>query len=367
MMTVASLFCGCGGSDIGMAGGFSYLGKYYPALPFETMFAIDNDRYAVETYNANIACKAQCADIETLRTTDIPDIDIVIGGFPCQSFSTVNPTKNPLDRRAHLYEDMAKILEEKQPRCFIAENVKGLLVLQGGTLFEKVRRRFERCGYTVTCALLNAADFGIPQKRERVFMVGIRHDLSQEFHFPDPTHGTHAASGQPWAGLQQVIDTLAIDDQKYYFSKKAIRGMKKAKNNMKRGLAQNLAEPCLTITSHLAKVSINSRDPVLLVDAATESFRRFTPREAARIQSFPENFVFPVSETQAYRQIGNAIPPVLMWHLCDALVRQLLIQKAVTDSSALSLELQPRNPSARMPEYRVDAVGVGRSTRKRQR
>ena len=88
---------------------------------------------------------------------------------------------------------------------------------------------------------------------------------------------------------------------------------------MKRGLWQDLNGPCLTITSHLAKTSINSRDPVLLVDPKKEIYRRFTPREAARIQSFPDTFEFPVSETSSYRQIGNAIPPLLMWHIANAL------------------------------------------------
>ena len=99
--------------------------------------------------------------------------------------------------------------------------------------------------------------------------------------------------------------------------------MKNAKNNMKRGLAQNLDEPCLTITSHLAKVSLNSRDPVLLVDPKKELYRRFTPREAARIQSFPDSFKFAGSETDAYRQIGNAIPPVMFWYIAKTILQIL--------------------------------------------
>ena len=99
--------------------------------------------------------------------------------------------------------------------------------------------------------------------------------------------------------------------------------MKKAKNNMKRGLYQDLNKPCLTITSHLAKVSLNSRDPVLLVKPEEELYRRFSPREAARIQSFPDEFEFLGSQGDAYRQIGNAIPPVLMWHVAKALNEQV--------------------------------------------
>lgn len=103
--------------------------------------------------------------------------------------------------------------------------------------------------------------------------------------------------------------------------------MKNAKSNMKRGLWQKLDEPCLTITSHLAKVSINSRDPVLLVDPEKELYRRFTPREAARIQSFPDTFKFAGSEGDAYRQIGNAVPPVLFWHIANRLAQCLCAKR----------------------------------------
>ena len=99
--------------------------------------------------------------------------------------------------------------------------------------------------------------------------------------------------------------------------------MKNAKPNMKRGLAQSLDEPSLTVTSHLAKVSLNSRDPVLLVDSEKELYRRFTAREAARIQSFPDSFMFAGTELDAYRQIGNAVPPVLFWHISNQLAKQL--------------------------------------------
>ena len=99
----------------------------------------------------------------------------------------------------------------------------------------------------------------------------------------------------------------------------SVQGVKNAKNNMKRGLWQDLNAPCLTLTSHLAKVSMNSRDPILLVDADKELYRRFTPREAARIQSFPDTFKLHSSEAKSYKQIGNAIPPVMMWYIAKQL------------------------------------------------
>ncbi|MDK4575471.1 DNA cytosine methyltransferase [Kingella kingae] len=320
-LKVVSLFCGCGGSDLGLLGGFEYLGQTYPQLPFEIVYALDFDKFAVQTYNTNFEHPAVCDDVKNLDISLLDDFDVLLGGFPCQSFSTLNPSKDTNDARANLYKELVKVLQIKQPKYFIFENVKGLMTLQKGEILKKVLMEFEQAGYDVQYKLLLASHFGIPQKRERIFMVGIRKDLAQYYVFPNETHAEQPnLYQQPFVKLEKIIKELAIDNPKYYFSEKAVLGMKNAKNNMKRGLYQDLQGQCLTITAHLAKTSLNSRDPVLLVDAQKELYRRFTPREAAGIQSFPENFQFPVSDIQAYRQIGNAIPPVLMWHVANALV-----------------------------------------------
>jgi DNA (cytosine-5)-methyltransferase 1 len=251
-----------------------------------------------------------------LDINTIPACDIIVGGFPCQSFSTVNPTKDPFDERAQLYKEMKKIAGEKQPKIIIAENVKGFKTLYGGSIFDKVVSAFEKIGYKVSSSLINASDYGVPQKRERVIIVAVRkdiYDIKGEFVFPQKTTENNKVP------LSVAVPKIDIEDEKYYFSERAVQGLKKAKNNMKRGLAQNLNEPCLTVTSHLAKTSLNSRDPVLLVDPKKELYRRFTPREAARIQSFPDSFKFADSEFDAYKQIGNAIPPVMFWHIAKSI------------------------------------------------
>lgn len=324
IMKVASLFSGCGGSDLGVMGDFKFIKKHYKKLPFEIIFANDIDRKALNTYEANFNTNHTiCKDIREIESSEIPDHDVLIGGFPCQSFSTVNPTKNPYDERANLYKEMVRVLRDKQPKFFIAENVKGFMTLKKGEIFKKVCDEFEKSGYNLSSSLVNSADFGIPQKRQRVFIVGVRKDVGKPYKFPPTTHSEERSDEKKkWVALNKVIDSLVPEDSKYYFSERAVQGMKNAKNNMKRGLWQNLNEPCLTITSHLAKVSLNSRDPVLLVDSKKELYRRFTPLEAARIQSFPDNFKFLGSQADAYRQIGNAIPPVVMWHIAKALSEQ---------------------------------------------
>lgn len=169
-------------------------------------------------------------------------------------------------------------------------------------------------GYNVEYKLIKAVEYGIPQKRERVIIVGIRNDLAYNFQYPQAI-----CKEGDYTPLGAVIEELAIKESKYYFSERAVQGVKNAKNNMKRGLWQDLNQPCLTITAHLAKTSMNSRDPILLVNAEKELYRRFTPREAARIQSFPDSFKLNDSEPKSYKQIGNAIPPVMMWHIANAL------------------------------------------------
>jgi len=318
MFKVVSLFAGCGGADCGMIGGFSFNGTKYAKLPYKVVYALDIDQKALNTHELNFNCdKTVCEDIRNINVNQIPDHDVLVGGFPCQSFSTVNPTKDPFDDRANLYKEMVRIVKAKQPKAFIAENVKGLMTLHRGKILKQVKEAFENVGYTIQVSLVNAAEFGVPQRRERVIMVGIRNDIKKVFHFPKPTTAENPVP------LSVAVPQLAIEEKKYYFSERAVQGMKNAKNNMKRGLAQNLNEPCLTVTSHLAKVSLNSRDPVLLVDPDKELYRRFTPREAARIQSFPDTFVFAGGDLDAYRQIGNAIAPVMFWHIAKELAESL--------------------------------------------
>lgn len=324
---MVSLFAGCGGADLGMLGDFEFNNQFYDKLPYELVYALDINEKALNTHKLNFsASQVVCGDICEISSESIPEHDILVGGFPCQSFSTVNPTKDPFDERANLYKQMVRIAKDKQPKIIIAENVKGFRTLHKGAIFQKVLSAFEEVGYKMYSALLNAADFGVPQKRERIILVGIRNDLDIDFVHPKETHKDN------WIPLSVAVPKLAIEEEKYYFSERAVQGMKNAKNNMKRGLYQNLEEPCLTVTSHLAKVSLNSRDPVLLVDPDKELYRRFTPREAARIQSFPESFTFAGSEADAYRQIGNAVPPVLLWHISKEIATHLEKLKENTDN-----------------------------------
>lgn len=316
-LKVASLFCGCGGTDVGMVGGFDFLGKHYARNDVEIVYANDFEKSACNIFEANFGLKPDNRDIREVKTEELPEFDILTGGFPCQSFSIVaqNPKRLGIkDEKGMLFFEMCRILREKNPKCFIAENVKGLLTANKREAFPLIIKEFEDSGYDVKYQVIHAVEFGVPQKRERVIIVGFRKDLNVKFDFPKAV----IDSPEKYVPLSEVIDS-DVDD-KYYFSQKAVDGMMRNRESMNKGRAQNIDEPCNTVGAHLAKVSLNSTDPVLMVG---NRYRRFTPREVARIQSFPESFELTESEHAQYKALGNAIPPVMFWYIMKSVKSSL--------------------------------------------
>ena len=320
---VASLFAGCGGMDLGVSGGFAFNGSDYKALPTESVHASDFDPRVVDIYNLNFGHKADVVDIRNLSSANLPKVDIVLGGFPCQSFSVVAQNPKRLgykDEKGMLFFEMKRIVQEKQPLVFIAENVKGILSANKGEALPLIIQEFEEAGYHVTYKLLNAADFGVPQKRERVFIVGFKcKKHAASFVFPSPTTSSERVP------IKEFLQDSEEIDSSFYFSERAVEGMKNTKHSksMNKGRAQDISGPSNTLGAHLAKVSLNSTDPVLRLD---DRYRMFTPREVARLQSFPEEFHLAAPRGHNYIALGNAVPPVLMWHVASSVVRVLTEQ-----------------------------------------
>lgn len=320
---VTSLFCGCGGMDLGVLGGFSFLGKEYPENPFEIVYAVDFDEYCSKIYNENFEHKCLVKDVRDIEINELPEFDMLIGGFPCQSFSisAQNPPRlGYKDERGMLFFEMVKILKERQPRFFIAENVKGILSANAGKAFPMIINEFRDAGYHVMYKLLNASDYGVPQKRERVIIMGfLKEDDYRAFKYPSKI------KKEDHKVLRDVVLEEENNNESLFFSEKAVAGMMAVREKMNKGRAQNLEEPCNTISAHLAKVSLNSTDPVLMVDGR---YRRFSAREAARIQSFPDSFKLDsVSQGRQYKAIGNAVPPVMMWHIINALQKIFVVRQ----------------------------------------
>ncbi len=313
-----SLFCGCGGLDLGVIGGFEYLGKKYEYNPVEIVYANDNDSRVCELYNENFSHQCKLGDINEIKEEDIPPHHIIFGGFPCQSFSILaqNPPRlGYADEKGKLVFEMIRIIKYRKPLVFIAENVKGILSANKGKAFPLIIKAFQDVGYSVTYDLLNSSDYGIPQKRERVFIIGFRDPrIFKNFKFPEKITETNKI---PLSSV--LINEDEIDD-KYYFSQRAIDGLDRAnrkRGDLDKGRVQSLSDPSNTVTSHLAKVSLSSFDPVLKINGR---YRMYTPREVARIQSFPDDYKLAGSKTSLYRALGNAVPPVLMWHITQSII-----------------------------------------------
>lgn len=229
-----------------------------------------------------------------------------------------------------LFFEMVKILKEKKPRAFIAENVKGLLSANHKQAFPMILKEFSEAGYDVQYYLVNASKFGVPQKRERVIIIGFRDEEDKNnFVF------SHFIPSSTVLG--DVIDEKENENETLFFSDRAVAGMMAVRDKMNKGRVQDLSQPCNTISAHLAKVSLNSTDPVLMV---RQRYRRFSCREAARIQSFPDSFILDlVSPFRQYRAIGNAVPPVMMWHIANAVQRAFEVSDGEYD--AYSKEATP--------------------------
>ena len=344
-LTAASLFCGCGGTDVGLVGGFDYLGNHYDENGVDIVYANDIDPNACKIFEQNFGIAPDCRDIREVSSEEIGNIDILTGGFPCQSFSIVaqNPKRLGIkDERGLLFFEMCRIIHDTLPVCFIAENVKGLMSANHGDAFPLILSEFSKCGYDLTYSIMNSSYYGVPQKRERIIIVGILKNLPIHFSF-DELH-----ESDDFVPLSAVLQDKV--DSKYYFSKKAVEGMKRNREPMNKGRAQDITKPCNTVGSHLCKVSLNSTDPVLMEG---DRYRRFTPREVARIQSFPDSFELVGSESAQYRALGNAIPPVMFWHVANNICNKIrnLDDLAIENARRIARDNHSQNPSSYIDEF----------------
>lgn len=190
---VVSLFSGAGGMDLG-----------FEKAGFDIVWANDFFKEAVESYKKNVSKNVVYGDITKIDSSEIPDnIDLVIGGFPCQGFSVANTKRSMKDERNFLYKEMLRIIKDKNPKFFVAENVKGLLSMEKGKVFEMIKKDFESLGYKVDARLLNAAEYGVPQARERLVIIGNR--LGIENPFPTPTHWVDSKQYKSKNGLKDPV------------------------------------------------------------------------------------------------------------------------------------------------------------------
>lgn len=294
-MKIISLFSGAGGLDLGLIRAGN-----------EILWANDIDVNAVATYRKNIADNIVCADIKDVKMRDIPDnADVVVGGFPCQGFSQANLLRDIDDDRNVLYRFFRKVIAAKKPKFFIAENVKGILSLGGGVAIKKILFDFGKVGYVVELHLVNMADYGVPQHRQRVIIVGQRKDIGKgmRFRFPLPTNAKDGKGGLPsWRSIRDELERFPDPDTPNAVVNHVYSSYKLAYRNFTGHRPTNPDKPCPTI---LARG--NGGGGVCAIPHYNGK-RRLTIRESAAIQTFPDDFEFVGTMNSCYRQIGNAVP-----------------------------------------------------------
>ena len=307
------LFAGIGGIRLGFEQAFNE--------ELETVFVSEWDKYAQKTYKTNFKDDFDISgDITKINEKDVPDFDICLAGFPCQAFSLAGKRQGFNDNykglcRGTLFLDVARICEEHKPKVIFCENVKGLINHDKGNTLNIIINTFEKLGYKVFINVLNSKDFGVPQNRERIYIVCFRNDIApNEFNFPKPI--------KEKVSIKDILDKAPVSS-KYYLSDVYVETLRKhkarheAKGNgfgyeirpldgiagtivcggmgRERNLIVDNREHSMIPTTHI-KGEINK-----------ENIRKMTPREWARLQGFPDSYKLELSDTHLYKQLGNSV------------------------------------------------------------
>lgn len=298
------LFAGIGGTRLG----FQETGRV------KVVFSSEINKFSTKTYHANFG-EYPAGDITQIAASDIPNHDILVGGFPCQAFSQAGLKKGFEDARGTMFFEIARILKEKRPKAFLLENVKNLVGHDHGNTFRTIKSILEGLGYAVNAKVLAAKDFGVPQNRERIYIVGF--DKEQvpnwaDFKYPEPP----CIPTRLGDILEKnVDDKYTISDALWAGHQRRKQENKKAGKGFGYGLFDEDSPYANTISARYYKDGSE-----ILIRQDGKNPRKLTPREASRLQGFPPEFIIPVSDTQAYKQFGNSVAvPVV-----NAVAKQLL-------------------------------------------
>jgi DNA (cytosine-5)-methyltransferase 1 len=302
---VIDLFAGIGGIRLGFQKAAK--GK------IDCVFTSEWDKYAVETYQANYKNEEIFGDITKVETKNIPNHDILLAGFPCQPFSQAGLKKGFSDTRGTLFFDIERILINKKPQAFLLENVKQLKGHDKGKTLETIIEHLKKAGYeNVHTKVLKARDFGLPQNRERIFIVGFK-NKKIKFEFPPP----HNKATKVGDILEKKID------KKYTISDKLWEGHKRRKLQNKakgKGFGYSLFNENSEYTNTISARYYKDGSEIL-IEQLGKNPRKLTPREAARLQGFPDTYIIPVSDNQAYKQFGNSVAV----NVVEAVAKKILI------------------------------------------
>lgn len=343
-LNVIDLFCGCGGLSYG-----------FEKAGYSILLGIDNDDKALETFELNHqGSKSICGDITEVTYEDnikpligSETIDVIIGGPPCQGMSLSGPRKFD-DPRNTLYLTYIRLVEEIQPKAFVIENVPGLVGLFGGQIKDSIMQRFTDIGYDIQYKMLCAADYGVPQNRKRVIFVGIKNG---HFEYPQEIEGKVSCS-MALSDLPTLENELGNEDMVYLTKPQNAyqKLMREKSSRVKNHIAANHSDKVKKIISlvpdggnykslpeeyknsrnfHVAWTRFASDKPAPTIDTGHRHHFHYkynrvpTVRECARLQSFPDSFVFLGNKTQQFRQVGNAVPPLMAQCIAEQLKKTL--------------------------------------------
>lgn len=312
------LFAGIGGIRLG-----------FESIGGECVFTSEWDEPAQKTYQANFE-EIPYGDITKIEPIDIPSFDILLAGFPCQPFSQAGKKLGLADTRGTLFFDIAKILEHHRPTVVFLENVKRFRSHDGGKTFETIKNVLEGLGYELYAEVLNAKDFGVPQNRERFYMIGFLGKTN--FSFPKPL-GKKTRLGDI---LEKNIDP------KYTISDKLWAGHQRRKKEHREkgnGFGYSLFNENSTYTSTISARYYKDGSEIL-IEQKGKNPRKLTPREAARLQGFPDDYVIPVSDNQAYKQFGNSVAVPVIKALAKEVAKALVELKKTSLDQTKKIDLE---------------------------
>lgn len=309
MMNIVSLFAGAGGLDLG-----------FKQAGFNIIYANEYDPTIWSTYRKNHSCHLDERDIRKIESYEIPDCDGIIGGPPCQSWSEAGALKGIEDARGQLFYDYIRILKDKQPKFFLAENVVGMLSSRHSDAVENIKNMFRQSGYDLTVTLVNVADYGIPQDRKRVFYIGFRKDLQINFIFPKAPMIHKTLKDAIWDLRNSAVPAL----EKNYANQNTIIANHEYFQGgystifMSRNRVREWNKPGFTVQASGRQTQLHPQAPIMhkvgknkhiFAIGYEHLYRRMTVRECARLQTFPDDFDFVYKRVDdGYKMVGNAVP-----------------------------------------------------------
>lgn len=293
-------------------------------IPFQELggkcvFSSEWDKFSQKTYKANFG-ETPAGDITKIEAKDIPDFDILLGGFPCQPFSQAGLHKGFEDTRGTLFFEIERIIKEKRPKAFLLENVKQLMGHDNGRTFRIIMEHLRGLNYHTEAKILRAADFGVPQIRERIYIVGFDknyYTIPDKYEFPYPL---------PINKVVKVGDILEENvDEKYTLSDRLWEGHQRRKEENRKngkGFGYSLFSAESPYTSTISARYYKDGSEIL-IKQKNNNPRKLTPRECARLQGFPDDFIIPVSDAQSYKQFGNSVAVPVVRAIAKQIVSEM--------------------------------------------